>query len=261
MELTVALTVAGTDSAGGAGIVADAKTFTAHGVWAAVAVTAVTAQDTTGVHAVHVLPPALVVAQIECVRADLNVKAAKTGMLAAAATVVAVAEALQGLPLVVDPVLEATHGQPLLAGANAAELVVELLVPMATVVTPNLAEAAALVSGEVRDRPAMEEAARQLVARGARAALVTGGHLDDGAAADCLVLGGIKEARWLEGPRVDQPHTHGSGCVLSAAITANLARGDDIESACRKAKVWTAGAIAAGRAMGRGTGPVDPAWS
>ena len=256
----VALTVAGTDSGGGAGIVADAKTFDAHGVWATVAVTAVTAQDTTGVHEVHALAPALVVAQIARVRNDIRVDAAKTGMLATAETVAAVAGALVDLPLVVDPVLAASHGPSLLM-AGGAEMILKLLVPRATVVTPNLAEAGALVGGDVKGRADMEAAGRELVGRGARAALVTGGHLGDAeAAADCLVLAGQDAAVWLEGPRIDQRHTHGSGCVLSAAITARLAQGDDIETACRTAKRWLTGALAAGWGLGRGVGPVDPGW-
>jgi hydroxymethylpyrimidine/phosphomethylpyrimidine kinase len=254
------LTVAGTDSSGGAGIVADAKTFEAHGVWATVAVTAVTAQDTAGVYEIHAVAPELVLAQIERVRADVGPAAAKTGMLATAETVEVVAGALRGLPLVVDPVMAASHGSLLLAG-DAADVLAKLLVPMATVVTPNLAEASALTGAEVQTRDDMETAARLLVGSGAQAAFVTGGHLPDrDEAADCLVLAGAGRAIWLEGRRIDQRHTHGSGCLLSAAVTARLARGDDIETACRGAKAWTAGALAAGWALGRGVGPVDPGW-
>lgn len=260
----VALTVAGTDSSGGAGVVADAKTFEAHGVWATVAVTAVTAQDTMGVYEIHALPPTVVVAQIRRMFGDGRVHAAKTGMLASAETVEAVADALRAapghLPLVVDPVLAASHGPALLSGGGI-EMIVELLIPLATVVTPNLAEAGALVGGDVRGRADMEAAARDLVGRGTPAALVTGGHLaDDERAADCLLLAGWEQAIWLEGNRIDQPHTHGSGCVLSAAIAARLARGEDIEAACRGAKNWVAGALSAGWALGRGVGPVDPGW-
>ena len=256
----VALTVAGTDSGGGAGIAADVKTFDAHGVWATVAVTAVTAQDTTGVYEIHPLPPALVVAQIATVRQDMRVNAAKTGMLATAETVEAVAGALHDLALVVDPVLAASHGPSLLA-ADGAEMIVKVLVPLATVVTPNLAEAGALIGGDVLSRADMEAAARELVGRGAQAVLVTGGHLPDtDAAADCLAVAGDADVVWLEGRRMAQSHTHGSGCVLSAAITARLARGEDIETACRGAKLWVTGALAAGWALGRGVGPVDPGW-
>ncbi|HWW54903.1 MAG TPA: PfkB family carbohydrate kinase, partial [Acidimicrobiales bacterium] len=143
-----------------------------------------------------------------------------------------------------------------------ADVIARLLVPMAAVVTPNLAEAAALLGAAtpVRDRAGMEAAAQQLVALGAGAALVTGGHLDGAIAADCLFVAGRADVVWLESAMLDQRHTHGSGCALSAAIAARLARGDDVESACRAAKAWVAGAIAAGVSLGRGTGPVDPGW-
>jgi hydroxymethylpyrimidine/phosphomethylpyrimidine kinase len=157
----------------------------------------------------------------------------------------------------VDPVLRASTGAALLDGDGDA---LSALVALATVVTPNLEEAAGLVGGPVDDRRTMEAAARTLLRRGARAVLVTGGHLGhDQPAADCLVLAGRADAVWLEGPRLAQPHTHGSGCVLSAAITAQLARGADVETACRQAKRFTAGAIAAGLPLGKGTGPVNPA--
>jgi hydroxymethylpyrimidine/phosphomethylpyrimidine kinase len=257
---SVALTIAGSDSGGGAGVIADAKTFQAHGVWGAVAVTAVTAQNTLGVKAVHLVPPDVVRAQILAVISDLTVGAAKTGMLGSAEVAAAVAAAVgrpAPFPMVIDPVLVATSGEALFDGA--AEVLSRLLVPMAAVVTPNLAEAGALVGSAVRDRQDMAAAAAELVGRGAGAALVTGGHSSEvGVAADCLVVSGYRRPIWLEGRRLDQPHAHGTGCVLSAAVTAGLAMGNDVETACRRAKAFVVRAIAAGFALGAGTGPVDP---
>ena len=257
----VALTIAGVDSGGGAGVVADAKTFEAHGVWATVAVTAVTAQYTLGVHAWAALEPALVRAQIEAVAGDIGVDAVKTGMLATAAIVSVVAAAVRDLgigPLVVDPVLASTHGADLLA-ADALDVVRAELLPLARLVTPNLAEAEALVGSPVTDRATMEAAARELVAMGAGAALVKGGHLaEDRASPDCLVMVGESEAHWLDGPRLAGRHTHGTGCTLSAAIAAELALGRALPDACRRAKAFVARAIAGGLDLGAGVGPVDP---
>jgi len=256
----VALTIAGSDSGGGAGVLADAKTFQAHGVWATVALTAVTAQNTIGVSDVHRVPGMSIRAQIEAVAVDIGVDAAKTGLVADADAVEAVARAVRDFevtPLVVDPVVQASTGHAL-ASVDTLDAVRALLVPLATVVTPNLDEAASLVGGVVEDRPAMEAAARWLTARGASAALITGGHLP-GPPVDCLVLANRPDVVWLEGRRVEQVNTHGTGCVLSAAVAANLALGADIETACRRAKGFVARAIAGGVSLGRGQGPVDPA--
>jgi hydroxymethylpyrimidine/phosphomethylpyrimidine kinase len=257
----VALTVAGVDSGGGAGVVADAKTFEAHGVWATVAVTAVTAQNTLGVHAWAALDPTLVRAQIEAVVGDLGAQAVKTGMLATAGIVAAVAAAVRDLglgPLVVDTVLLSTGGDSLL-GAGGLEVLRADLLPLARLVTPNLAEAEALVGGAVTDRASMVTAARELVAMGAAAALVKGGHLaDDGFSPDCLVTAGEPEPLWLDGPRLAARHTHGTGCTLSAAVTAELAWGCPLPDACRRAKAFVTRAIAAGVDLGAGVGPVDP---
>lgn len=255
----VALTVGGTDSGGGAGVVADLKVFEAHGVWGTLAVTAVTAQDTLGVHAVAPLAPSMVVAQIEVVAGDIGVDAAKTGMLASAEVVVAVAGALAraGITrLVVDPVLVATSGDTLTDARAVAALRDELL-PLATVVTPNLVEAARLVGFAVEDRPGMEAAGRALVDLGAGAALVTGGHLAGDASPDCLVVAGA-EVAWLEAPRLPGRHTHGTGCVLSAALCARLARGEDVEGAARAAGAYVRRAIVDGVDLGAGPGPVAP---
>jgi hydroxymethylpyrimidine/phosphomethylpyrimidine kinase len=255
--VTVALTVAGVDSSGGAGITADLKTFEAHGVWGACAVVAVTAQNTVGVHAVETVSPELVRAQILAVGRDLGVAAVKTGMLATVAHVRAVVAALEELgrpPLVVDPVAVSKHGDPLL-DEDAVGVVRDELLPLATVVTPNLPEIEALTGRTVVDRAGMEAAARLLPGR---VVLVKGGHLDGPDSPDLVWSGG--EARWLEGVRLPGRHTHGTGCTLSAAITAELARGMDPVDACVAAKVFVTGAIRAGLALGQGIGPVDPGF-
>jgi hydroxymethylpyrimidine/phosphomethylpyrimidine kinase len=255
----VALTIAGSDSSGGAGVVADLKTFEALGVWGAVAVAAVTAQNSLGVTATHLIPPELIRAQIAAVACDLGVGAAKTGMLGSAAGVAAAAEALEkwGIGLVVvDPVLISKHGDPLLAG-DALDALRTRLLARATVVTPNLPEASALLGWAVDDRDAMVEAARALRALGPEVVLLKGGHLGDTQSSPDLMCGpeGIE---WLDGPRLAGAHTHGTGCVLSAAITAFLALGTSPEQACRQAKAFVTEAIRAGGPRGRGIGPVDP---
>jgi len=255
----VALTIAGSDSGGGAGIVADLKTFEAHGVWGTAALVAVTAQNTLGVQAFEVLPPSLVRAQIESVTSDIGVDAAKTGMLASAVLVSAVAAAVRDFGvgrLVIDPVFVSKHGDTLLADDAVGALRDELL-PLAAVVTPNLPEASGLVGGDVEDRASMVACARELVGRGAGAALVKGGHLLGEESPDCLLVAGA-EPVWLEGRRIPGRNTHGTGCVVSAAITAGLAKGASVEDACRAAKGFVEQAIAAGLELGRGVGPVNP---
>ena len=257
----VALTIAGSDSGGGAGIVADLKTFEAHGVWGTCAVVAVTAQNTVGVQAFETVSSDLVGQQIRSVVSDIGVDAAKTGMLATAGMVRTVAAAVReaGLAkLVVDPVFVSKHGDTLLADDAVGALGDELL-PLATVVTPNLPEASRLVGFTVDDRAGMEEAGRSLVDRGPKVVLVKGGHLGGEESPDCLVAAGA-EVQWLEGPRVAGRHTHGTGCVLSAAICAELARGMDPADACVAAKRFVERAIAAGVALGAGVGPVNPGW-
>jgi hydroxymethylpyrimidine kinase/phosphomethylpyrimidine kinase len=258
----VALTIAGSDSGGGAGVAADLKTFEAHGVWGTLAVTAVTAQNTLGVHAVEAVSPELVRVQIGAVASDLGVDAAKTGMLATAEVAEAVAEAVRDFgvtPLVVDPVLASTTGESLLDAGGIAVLRDHLL-PLATVVTPNLAEAAAILGREVADRAGMADAAAALADLGPAVVLLTGGHLDDEASSpDCMVAAGEGPV-WLEGPRIGARHTHGSGCVLAAALCAELARGMEPADACVAAKHFVERAIAAGVDLGSGSGAVDPGW-
>ncbi len=257
----MALTIAGTDSGGGAGMAADLKTFEAHGVWGTCAVVAVTAQNTLGVTAFDVLPAGLVRQQIEAVVGDIGVDAAKCGMLATAEVVSEVAATVHDTGighLVVDPVFVSKHGDTLLADDAVGALRHELL-PLARVATPNLPEAARLVGFPVDDRAAMEEAARALVGFGAGAALVKGGHLSGEHTPDCLLEAG-GDVVWLEGRRISGRHTHGTGCVLSAAVAAELARGMDPGDACVAAKRFVERAIAAGVELGAGVGPVDPGW-
>lgn len=255
----VALTIAGTDSSGGAGATADLKVFEALGVWGMVAVTAVTAQNSLGISAIHAVPRAVIAAQIAAIAGDVAVAASKTGMLGSAEAVAAVASAVESArlgPLVVDPVMISSHGERLLA-AGALEALRSCLLPRAAVVTPNLAEAAVLAGFPVGDRSAMVAAGRALRALGPSAVLVTGGHLAEGESSPDLLVS-EEGVAWLEGSRLDQPHTHGTGCVLSAAITAYLARGASPSVACREGKRFVTSAIAAGGPLGRGIGPVDP---
>ncbi|HYE76981.1 MAG TPA: bifunctional hydroxymethylpyrimidine kinase/phosphomethylpyrimidine kinase [bacterium] len=257
----VAMTIAGSDSGGGAGIVADLKTFEAHGVWGTCALAAVTAQNTVGVQAAEQVSPGLVRAQVHSVAQDIGVDAAKTGMLASAEVVTTVAAALRQAGVervVVDPVMVSKHGDALL-DEDAVEALIEELLPLATVVTPNLEEASRLVGFEVSDREGMAEAARVLVAKGARTAFVKGGHLAGDESPDCLMQADA-EVVWLQAPRLAGAHTHGTGCVLSAAICSELARGMEPSDACIAAKHFTERAIAAGVALGRGFGPVNPGW-
>jgi hydroxymethylpyrimidine/phosphomethylpyrimidine kinase len=247
----VALTIAGSDPIGGAGLQADLATFHAFAVHGAGVLTALTVQNTSGVRSSLDLEPTFVAAQLDAVLGDLGVAAAKTGLLGRAATVRVVAERLRARPvpwLVVDPVLVATGGFPLTEPGAVAALR-ERLLPLASLVTPNLAEAAALAGRPVTDVGTARDAARALVDLGARAALVTGGHLA-GPARDVLCWGGRVEE--LEAERVPGGEIHGAGCALSAAVTASLARGRALPDAVRDAKRWLTRAIAAGPALGRG---------
>ena len=256
-----ALTVAGSDSGGGAGIQADLKTFAVLGVWGMSAVTSVTVQNSRGVTTVADVPAEVVAAQIRAVATDIGVDATKTGMLSSADIIEAVAEAVEetGIRnLVVDPVFVSKHGDSLLR-EDAVESLKKWIVPLATLVTPNLHEASGLVGFDVASRGDMEEAARAILGLGARAVLVKGGHLRDGSADDLFADGDRVE--WIHRERIDTPHTHGTGCVLSAAIAAHLARGDRLDAAVRKGKEFVTEAIRHGLAIGRGIGPVNPGWT
>jgi hydroxymethylpyrimidine/phosphomethylpyrimidine kinase len=255
-----ALTIAGSDSGGGAGIQADLKTFTVLGVFGMTAVTAVTVQNTKGVSGYEELSPDTVAEQIRAVATDIGVDAAKTGMLASAAIVAAVANAVAetGITnLVVDPVSVSKHGQPLLA-PDAVDALRARILPLAALTTPNLLEAGGLAGFAVETRDDMRKAAEAILGFGARAVLVKGGHLE-GERADDLFVDAEGE-RWIEGVRIDTANTHGTGCVLSAAITAYLARGEELIDAVRGGKVFVTDAIGHALSIGHGIGPVDPAW-
>jgi hydroxymethylpyrimidine/phosphomethylpyrimidine kinase len=248
------LTIAGSDSGGGAGIQADLKTFLALGVHGMSAVTAVTAQNSLGVHGVWPLPVEAVRAQIRAVVDDIGVDAVKVGMLATADIVVAVAEELDGVgvPVVVDPVCVSKHGDALLA-SEALEALRRNVIPLATVVTPNLDEVHALTGVRVTGAAHLRVAAEAVHALGPAWTLVKGGHLD-GDATDLLWDG---EREWTyTAPRLDNRHTHGTGCTLASAIAARLAQGDDVPEAVRAAKDYVTGAIERGFALGSGIGPV-----
>lgn len=255
----MALTVAGSDSGAGAGVQADLKTFAAHGVFGVSVVTAVTAQNTRDVLGVERVDPAFVDLQLEAVLGDLPVAAVKTGMLASSATVAAVARwaAAGRLPnLVVDPVLVASTGRPLLDdGAPRAFL--EQLVPHARVVTPNLEEASLLTGIEIDGVDAMAEAARRIADRGPAVVVVKGGHLAGGRAPDVVLCGGRLSV--LEEDRVDTANDHGTGCTLSAAVAARLAHGETPMEAVAAAKRYVTEALrgAAGWRLGSGHGPLD----
>jgi hydroxymethylpyrimidine/phosphomethylpyrimidine kinase len=253
------LTIAGSDSGGGAGIQADLKTILALGAYGMSVVTAVTAQNTLGVQGYWELPPEAVDAQLTSVLGDIGAHAVKTGMLASAGIVATVSRQLGGLdgvPVVVDPVAVSKHGDSLLAGDAVAAIRQDLL-PLATVVTPNLPEAELLAGLRIRDEDDMLAAARAIGELGPRWVLVKGGHLP-GDPVDLLV--GDSQVVRYPGRRIDTIHTHGTGCTLSAAIACGLAGGADMPDAVRAAREYLTGAIAGGLPLGRGIGPVDHAW-
>jgi hydroxymethylpyrimidine/phosphomethylpyrimidine kinase len=257
----IALTIAGSDSSGGAGIQADLKTFTVLGVYGASVLTALTAQNTRGVSAIHSVPPEFVAQQIDAVAADLKIGAVKTGMLNDRATVLAVVEGVRRHalnPLVVDPVMVATSGDMLLE-PDAVDAVRRELLPLADVITPNLAEAAQLLGAAAAVSVAeMETQARALLALGPKAVLIKGGHGDGAEAIDVLVMRDAAPVH-LTLPRVATPNTHGTGCTLSAAIAALLAKGESLADAVQGAKRFVHAALVAGVALkiGAGSGSVD----
>ena len=257
--MQTALTIAGSDSSGGAGIQADLKTFAAHGVFGMSAITAITAQNTLGVHAVASVAPDIVAAQIDAVVSDIGADATKIGMLGNADVVRVVAAAVRrhGLPnLVLDTVMVAKSGARLLEPAAVTVLAAELL-PLAVVVTPNVPEAEALTGLRVRSVADAHAAAARLVSMGARAAVVKGGHLE-GPPVDVLHDG--RSSIELHAERIPGSHTHGTGCTFSAAIAARLALGDALDAAVRAAKAYVTRAIAQAPGLGRGHGPLrhDP---
>jgi len=252
-----ALTIAGSDSGGGAGIQADLKTFAALGVYGASAITAVTAQNTVAVTRVEEISPAMVTAQIDAVLDDIGADAIKTGMLGSAAIVGAVADALarRAPPcLVVDPVMVSKSGAALLRD-EAVELLVRRLLPLALVVTPNLPEAARLTGLPVATMDERRAAARAIAATGPRFVVVKGGHAPGDEVIDLVYDG--REFEEVRGPRIDTRSTHGTGCTFSAAIAAQLALGLEPQAAIRAARDYLTEALRAARAMGRGVGPVE----
>ena len=256
--IPTALSIAGSDPSGGAGIQADLKAFSARGVYGMAAVTALTAQNTTGVAAVHALPPDFVASQIAEVLVDVRVGAVKVGMIANAGIARAVAGALDGLPMpvVVDPVMVARGGAALLED-SAVEAVREALLPRAGLITPNLPEAARLLDAPVAtSRDAIQVQATALLSLGPRAVLIKGGHLGGDDSPDLLVHD--DDATWIEGRRVATANTHGTGCSLSSAVAAELAKRRPLTQAVRTAKTWLDGALAGadGLGVGQGHGPV-----
>ena len=251
------MTIAGSDSGGGAGIQADLKTFAAHGVYGTSAITAITAQNTEAVSGVETLSPEFVALQIDAIVEDIGVDAAKTGMLATADIITVVAQKLEDHRIektVVDPVMVAKSGHRLLE-PSAIETLKKELVPRAYIVTPNLPEAEALVGFPVEEEDAVKRAARQIVEMGAKAVVIKGGHGTGEESIDWLYDG--RRFSRFAAPRVASRNTHGTGCTFSAAIAAQLARGAELEAALRSAKRYLSAALEGGVAIGRGHGPVD----
>ncbi len=259
MTTPAALTIAGSDSSGGAGIQADLKTFAALGVYGASAITALTAQNTKGVTGIHAVPADFVTAQIDAVFSDLEIGAVKIGMVAQAASIDAIAAALSRWKpghIVLDPVMVATSGDRLLA-AEAVEALRARLMPLASVVTPNLPEAAALLDEQIAASEAeIESQGRRLLAFGCGAVLIKGGHGEGADSIDYLVSADATIT--LAAPRVATRNTHGTGCSLSSAVAAGLAKGEDMETAARNAKSWISAAIASADrfSVGHGHGPI-----
>ena len=253
------LAIGGSDSGGGAGIQADIKTITALGGFAASAITAVTVQDTLGVHAIHPIPPAIIAAQIGVVLADIGADAIKTGMLGDAAAIEAVLAALADypkIPLVVDPVMIAKGGASLLAPGALEPL--RRLMARAVLVTPNAPEATSLTGVPIASTDDLRAAGERLLTSGVRAVLMKGGHVPGESVVDLLITPGGETV--LEGPRIDTRHTHGTGCTLASACAAGLAQGLNLEQAVARAWAYTAEAIRRAPGFGAGAGPLDHAW-
>ena len=260
MKLKTALTIAGSDSSGGAGIQADLKTMTVNGVFGMSAITALTAQNTTGVYGILESTPEFLASQLDCIFTDIFPDAVKTGMVSSTGLIEVIADKLKQYKaknIVVDPVMVATSGARLIQ-PEAVETLRRVLLPMALVATPNIPEAALLAGMEIDGRPAMEQAARRIGEQYGCAVLLKGGHsVQD--ANDLLYAGG--SLRWFEGRRVPNPNTHGTGCTLSSAIAANLAKGFDLPQAVERAKAYLTGALAAMLDLGQCSGPMDHAWT
>jgi hydroxymethylpyrimidine/phosphomethylpyrimidine kinase len=253
--VATALTIAGSDPSGGAGIQADLKTFHQRGVYGTSVITLLTVQNTQQVQAIETVSSDLVAAQLDAVLGDIPPGAAKTGALGGEATIrILAAKASQfRFPLVVDPVMVSKHGASLLP-ESACSVLVENLLPHASLITPNLREAGILAQMEVHDMESMKEAAKKIADMGPNAVLLKGGHLEE-AAVDILFWNG--EYQRFEAPRIDTSHTHGTGCTYSAAITAELAKGNSLPNAIETAKRFITRAIETNPGLGRGQGPVN----
>ena len=254
--MKTALTIAGSDSSGGAGIQADIKTLTMHGVYAMSAITAMTAQNTTGVRAIQEATPDFLRQQLDAVFEDIRPDAVKIGMVSSSELIRVIADRLRFYGagnVVVDPVMVTSAGSSLIR-LDAVQMLIRELLPISTLVTPNIPEAQVLSGLTIRDKKDMIAAAKQIGDRYRCAVLLKGGHsVND--ANDLLYANG--ELRWFEGKRIDNPNTHGTGCTLSSAITANLALGYDLAESIRRAKEYLSGALSAMLDLGRGSGPLD----
>ena len=261
--LPAVLTIAGSDSSGGAGIQADIKTIAAHGLFAECAITAITAQNTCGVRSIQNIDPAIVADQIDMVFEDIRPAAVKIGMVSSSAIIEAIADRLEhwgAQHVVVDPVMVATSGARLI-DEDAQAALTSRLFPLATVITPNIPEAKLLSGMSIEDGASQEQAARHLVQRFGCATLVKGGHrVND--ASDALVQAtkGELETTWFTHPRVDNPNTHGTGCTLSSAIACGLAQNLPLADAAEAAKRYLTGALEAQLDLGQGSGPLDHMW-
>ena len=254
--MRTALSIAGSDSSGGAGIQADMKTMATNGVYAMTAITALTAQNTTGVRAIMEVTPEFLKQQIDAVFEDIRPDAVKIGMVSSAALVEVIAERLvhyQAENIVVDPVMVATSGS-VLSQDSAVSVMKEKLLPLATVITPNIPEAQILSGMTIENEQQMEQAAKQIGDSCGCAVLCKGGHsIND--ANDLLYADG--EFTWFHGKRIDNPNTHGTGCTLSSAIASNLAKGYDLKTSIQRAKDYISGALASMMNLGHGSGPLD----
>ena len=257
--MRTALTIAGSDSSGGAGIQADIKTMTANGVFAMSAITALTAQNTTGVAGIMEASPEFLKQQIDCIFTDIRPDAVKIGMVSSAELIIAIAEKLaeyQAENIVVDPVMVATSGAKLISD-DAIDTLKERLLPMADILTPNIPESEVLSGMEIRTEEDMIKAAEKISENYHCAVLLKGGHqLND--ANDLLYRNG--SYRWFYGKRIDNPNTHGTGCTLSSAIASNLAKGFDMDTSVERAKAYISGALGAMLDLGKGSGPMNHAF-
>ena len=250
------LTIAGSDSSGGAGIQADIKTITAHKMYAMSAITALTAQNTTGVYGISEATPEFVANQLDCIFTDIYPDAVKIGMVSNSEIISVIAEKLKeygAKNIVVDPVMVATSGSDLMQG-GAEDTLIKKLIPLATVITPNIPEAEVLSGMKIETHADMENAAKIISEKTSGAVLIKGGHLTD--TADDLIYTGGK-AVWLTSKRIDNPNTHGTGCTLSSAIACNLAAGYDVETAIKNAKGYITDALKANLNLGKGSGPLN----